>query len=291
MENILKLGIPKGSLQEATVALFRRSGWKININGRSYFPDINDESIECALCRAQEMSINVETGVIDAGLTGKDWIAEHQSDVHVVSDLVYSKVSARPARWVVAVAGDSPMNCLEDLQGKTISTELVQFTRRFFQELNIDVNVKFSWGATEAKIVSGLADAIVEITETESTIRAHNLKVIHEIMQTNTQLIANKKAWENPVKRKKIEQIALLLQSALVADKLVGLKMNVPENKMEKVIALLPSLNGPTVASIYQSDWFSVESIVDAGVTRDLIPELIREGAEGIIEYPLNKVL
>ena len=291
MENILKLGIPKGSLQEATVALFRRSGWKININGRSYFPDINDESIECALCRAQEMSINVETGVIDAGLTGKDWIAEHQSDVHVVSDLVYSKVSARPARWVIAVAGNSPMNCLEDLQGKTISTELVQFTRRFFKERNIDVNVKFSWGATEAKIVSGLADAIVEITETESTIRAHNLKVIHEIMQTNTQLIANKKAWENPVKRKKIEQIALLLQSALVADKLVGLKMNVPENKMERVIALLPSLNGPTVASIYQSNWFSVESIVDAGVTRDLIPELIREGAEGIIEYPLNKVL
>ena len=291
MENILKLGIPKGSLQEATVALFRRSGWKININGRSYFPDINDDSIECALCRAQEMSINVESGVIDAGLTGKDWIAEHQSDVHVVSDLVYSKVSARPARWVVAVAGDSPMKTLEDLQGKTISTELVQFTRRFFKERNIDVNVKFSWGATEAKIVSGLADAIVEITETESTIRAHNLKVIHEIMQTNTQLIANKKAWENPVKRKKIEQIALLLQSALVADKLVGLKMNVPEDKMEKVIALLPSLNGPTVASIYQSDWFSVESIVDAGVTRDLIPELIREGAQGIIEYPLNKVL
>ncbi|SMC94446.1 ATP phosphoribosyltransferase (homohexameric) [Desulfocicer vacuolatum DSM 3385] len=291
MENILKLGVPKGSLQEATVALFRRSGWKININGRSYFPDINDDAIECALCRAQEMSINVESGVIDAGLTGKDWIAEHQSDVHVVSDLVYSKVSARPARWVVAVAGDSPMNCLEDLRGKTISTELVQFTRRFFKERNIDVNVKFSWGATEAKIVSGLADAIVEITETESTIRAHNLKVIHEIMQTNTQLIANKKAWENPVKREKIEQIALLLQSALVADKLVGLKMNVPESKMEKVVALLPSLNGPTVASIYQSDWFSVESIVDAGVTRDLIPELIREGAEGIIEYPLNKVL
>ena len=291
MKNTLKLGIPKGSLQEATVALFRRSGWKININGRSYFPDINDDSIECALCRAQEMSINVDTGVIDAGLTGKDWIAEHQSDVHVVCDLVYSKVSARPARWVVAVAGDSPMKTLEDLQGKTISTELVQFTRRFFKERNIDVNVKFSWGATEAKIVSGLADAIVEITETESTIRAHNLKVIHEIMQTNTQLIANKKAWENPVKRKKIEQIALLLQSALVADKLVGLKMNVPEDKMEKIVALLPSLNGPTVASIYQSNWFSVESIVDAGVTRDLIPELIQEGAEGIIEYPLNKVL
>lgn len=291
MEKLLKLGIPKGSLQDATVSLFRRSGWKINVNGRSYFPDIDDETIECALCRAQEMSINVESGVIDAGLTGKDWIAEHGSDVHVVSDLIYSKVSARPARWVVAVAGDSPMNSLEDLQGKTISTELVKFTRRYFEERNIDVNVKFSWGATEAKIVSGLADAIVEITETESTIRAHNLKVIHEIMQTNTQLIANKTAWQDQAKRQKIEQIALLLQSALVAGSLVGLKMNVPESRMEKIMSLLPSLNGPTVAPLYQSDWFSVETIVDTGVVRDLIPVLIKEGAEGIIEYPLNKVI
>lgn len=291
MRKLLKLGIPKGSLQDATVALFRRSGWKINVNGRSYFPDINDDDIECALCRAQEMSINVESGVIDAGLTGKDWIAEHGSDVHVVSDLIYSKVSARPARWVLAVAGDSPMTCLEDLEGKTISTEIVKFTKRYFEERNINVNVKFSWGATEAKIVSGLADAIVEITETESTIRAHNLKVIHEIMQTNTQLIANKKAWQDPAKRKKIEQIALLLQSALVADQLVGLKMNVPESKMGGVIALLPSLNGPTVAPLYQSDWFAIETIVDTNVVRDLIPELIRAGAEGIIEYPLNKVI
>ncbi len=291
MEKPLKLGIPKGSLQEATVSLFRKSGWKINVNGRSYFPDIDDDTIECALCRAQEMSINVETGVIDAGLTGKDWIAEHSSDVHVVADLVYSKVSARPARWIVAVAGDSPMNKLEDLQGKTISTELVKFTKRYFQERNIDVNVKFSWGATEAKIVSGLADAIVEITETESTIRAHNLKVIHEMMQTNTQLIANKTAWQDPIKRQKIEQIAMLLQSALVADRLVGLKMNVPQDNVEKIVKLLPSLNGPTVAPLYQSDWFSVETIVETRVVRDLIPDLIKEGAEGIIEYPLNKVL
>ena len=291
MKKLLKLGIPKGSLQDATIALFKRSGWKININGRSYFPDINDDEIECALCRAQEMSINVESGVIDAGLTGKDWIAENQSDIHVVSDLIYSKVSAKPARWVIAVAGDSPIKSLEDLQGKTISTELVEYTRRFFKERNIEVNVKFSWGATEAKIVSGLADAIVEITETESTIRAHNLKVIHEIMQTNTQLIANKKAWENPAKREKIEQIALLLQSALVADKLVGLKMNVPGTIIENIVSLLPSLNAPTVASLYKSSWFSVETIVDQSVVRDLIPVLIKEGAEGIIEYPLNKVL
>ena len=291
MEKILKLGIPKGSLQNATINLFKRSGWKINIEGRSYFPDINDESIECAVCRAQEMSINVESGIIDVGLTGLDWIAEHESDIHVVTDLMYSKVSTRPARWVIAVANDSSIKTLEDLAGKTISTELVKFTKRFFKDRNIDVNIKFSWGATEAKIVSGLADAIVEITETESTIKAHNLRVIHEVMETNTQLIANKTAWKNPVKREKIEQISLLLQAALVAEKLVGIKMNVPENKIAKVVSLLPSLNTPTISPLYQSDWFAVESIINTGVVRDLIPQLLKAGAEGIIEYPLNKVL
>ncbi len=291
MEKILKLGIPKGSLQNATIDLFRRSGWKINVEGRSYFPDIDDDTIECALCRAQEMSINVETGVIDAGLTGLDWVAEHESDVHVVTDLVYSKVSARPARWVVAVANDSSVKTLADLEGATISTELVKFTQRFFKEQSINVTVKFSWGATEAKIVSGLADAIVEITETESTIRAHNLRVIHEVMATNTQLIANKKAWQNPAKKEKIEQIALLLQGALVADRMVGIKMNVPEKKIAEIVSLLPSLNAPTIASLYQSDWFSVESIIDTRYVRDLIPKLLKQGAEGIIEYPLNKVL
>jgi len=291
MEKILKLGIPKGSLQNATINLFKKSGWKINVEGRSYFPDINDDTIECALCRAQEMSINVESGIIDAGLTGLDWVAEHESDVHVVSDLIYSKVSARPARWIIAVASDSPIKTLEDLEGKTISTELVQFTKRFFKERNINVNVKFSWGATEAKIVSGLADAIVEITETESTIRAHNLRVIHVVMETNTQLIANKKAWENPAKREKIEQIAMLLQAALVADKLVGIKMNVHESKLPAIVDLLPSLKGPTVASLYQSDWFSVETIIENTLVRDLIPRLLKDGAEGIIEYSLNKVI
>jgi len=291
MGKILKIGIPKGSLLSATVNLFKRSGWKINIEGRSYFPDINDDAIECAMCRAQEMSINVESGIIDVGLTGLDWVAEHESDVHVVTDLIYSKVSARPARWVIAVASDSPIKTLGDLAGKTISTELLKFTKRFFKERNIDVNVKFSWGATEAKIVSGLADAIVEITETESTIKAHNLRVIHEVMETNTQLIANKTAWKDPVKKEKIEQIALLLQAALVADKLVGIKMNVPENKIEKVVSKLPSLNAPTIAPLYQSDWYSVETIIDTRLVRDLIPQLLKVGAEGIIEYPLNKVL
>jgi ATP phosphoribosyltransferase len=291
MMDILKLGIPKGSLQDATIALFKRSGWKINVNGRSYFPEINDSQIDCAICRAQEMSRYVENGTLDAGLTGKDWIAENASDIHVVSDLIYSKVSARPARWVLAVPYDSDIKTLEDLQGKKISTELVAFTRRYFQERHIDVDIEFSWGATEAKVVSKLADAIVEVTETESTIKAHGLRIIHELMQTNTRLIANHTAWKNPFKREKIEQIALLLKGALLGDKLVGLKMNVPQDRLDTVVALLPSLNAPTVASLYQSTWFSVETVVDSNTVRDLIPELLKNGAEGIIEYPLNKVV
>ena len=291
MNTKLKLGIPKGSLQNATIALFKRSGWNINVNGRSYFPEIDDDSIDCAICRAQEMSRYVASGTLDAGLTGKDWIAENESDVHVVADLVYSKVSSRPARWVLAVPYDSPIKKLEDLNGKKIATELTEFTRRYFAERSIEVSVEFSWGATEAKVVSGLADAIVEVTETESTIKAHGLRIIHELMQTNTQLIVNRVAWENPQKRKKIEQISLLLQGALLGEKMVGVKMNVPHNRMEDVIALLPSLNAPTVASLYQSDWFSVEVVVSEETVRELIPKLMANGAEGIIEYPLNKVI
>lgn len=291
MTEPLKLGIPKGSLQNSTIELFRRSGWKINVNGRSYFPDINDKAIDCTLCRAQEMSVYVESGTLDAGLTGKDWIAENSSDVRVISELVYSKASARPARWVVAVASDSPVQKIEDLAGKKIATELLQYTRRYFAEKGIDVTIDYSWGATEAKVVSGLADAVVEITETESTIRAHGLRVIHEMMQTNTQLIANHAAWENPEKRKKIEQLSLLLKGALVAEKMVGLKMNVPESGLDRVVSLLPSLNAPTIARLYHSDWYSVETVVSSDTVRDLIPVLMENGAEGIIEYPLNKVL
>jgi len=291
MKNVLKLGIPKGSLQDATITLFKRSGWKINVNGRSYFPEINDDNIECAICRAQEMSRYVENGTMDAGLTGKDWIAENNSDVHIVADLVYSKVSARPARWVLAVPYKSSIKTLADLEGKKIATELVEFTRRYFAERGIKVKVEFSWGATEAKVVSGLADAIVEVTETGSTIRAHGLEIIHELMQTNTQLIANHEAWKDAFKREKIEQIALLLKGALLGEKLVGIKMNVPENCLEKIVSLLPSLNAPTVSPLYQSTWFSVESVVDSSLVRDLIPELLKHGAEGIIEYPLNKVV
>ena len=291
MNTLLKFGIPKGSLQNATIALFKRSGWQINVNGRSYFPEIDDESIECAICRAQEMSRYVQIGTLDAGLTGKDWIAENNSDVHVVADLVYSKVSSRAARWVVAVPYDSPVKQLEDLAGKKIATELTEFTRRYFAERNIEVMVEFSWGATEAKVVSGLADAIVEVTETESTIKAHGLRIIHELMQTNTQLIVNHESWKNPQKREKIEQIALLLKGALLGQKMVGLKMNVPAELMEDVINMLPSLNAPTVASLYQSNWFSVEIVVASDTVRELIPKLLERGAEGIIEYPLNKVV
>jgi ATP phosphoribosyltransferase len=287
----LKLGIPKGSLQNSTISLFEKSGWKINVNGRSYFPDINDDTIECTICRAQEMSRYVESGTIDAGLTGLDWTMENESDVVVVDDLIYSKVSQNPARWVLAVPNDSDIRELEDLQGKKIATELVNFTKRYFSERNIDVHVEFSWGATEAKAVSGLADAIVEVTETGSTIRAHGLKIIYELMKSNTQLIANKESYKDEWKKEKIGQIILLLKGALRAENMVGLKMNVPEEKLEEIIRILPSLNAPTVANLYKSTWTSVETVVDEKVVRELIPELIKAGAEGIIEYPLNKVI
>jgi ATP phosphoribosyltransferase len=237
------------------------------------------------------MSRYVESGTLDAGLTGQDWINENESDVHTVEDLVYSKVSQRPARWVLAVPHGSGINSLEDLEGKKIATELVNFTKKYFAERNINVAVEFSWGATEAKVVSGLADAVVEVTETGSTIKAHGLRIIHELLQTNTKLIANHDAWANPKKREKIEQIALLVKGALVAEKLVGIKMNVPEARLNDIVALLPSLHAPTVSPLYQSDWFAVETVVDSSVVRDLIPELLKNGAEGIIEYQLNKVI
>ena len=287
----LKFGIPKGSLQNATIKLFEKSGWKINVNGRSYFPDINDEEIECAICRAQEMSRYVESGTLDAGLTGKDWIEENESDVVLVDDLVYSKATQNPARWVLAVPAGSEIKRIEDLEGKKIATELVNFTKRYFEERNVNVKVEFSWGATEAKVVSGLADAIVEVTETGSTIKAHGLKIIQDLMKTNTQLIANHKAYEDPWKRDKIGQIILLLKGALRAENMVALKMNVEQVNMPGIIGLLPSLNAPTVASLYDSDWLSVETVVDVRVVRDLIPKLINAGAQGIIEYSLNKVI
>ncbi|MFH1146682.1 MAG: ATP phosphoribosyltransferase [Pseudomonadota bacterium] len=287
----LKLGIPKGSLERSTLELFARSGWRISLNSRSYFPEIDDDDIECHICRAQEMSRYVENGTLDAGLTGRDWILENDSDVAVVDELVYSKVSQRPTRWVLAVPVNSPIQRLEDLAGKKIATELLNFTKRYFAERNVPVKVEFSWGATEAKVVSGLADAIVEVTETGSTIKAHGLHIIHELMQSTTQFIANKGAWEDPWKKEKIQQIAMLLKGALRAYKMVGLKMNVPDHKLKDIVALLPSLNAPTIAHLYQSEWYSVESVIEQKAVRDLIPRLLKAGAEGIIEYSLNKVL
>ena len=291
MSNVLKLGIPKGSLEKATIELFKKSGWRIKLAARSYFPEVDDDELDCSICRAQEMSRYVDQGILDAGITGKDWILENESDVVVVEDLIYSKVSKRPTRWVIAVPGDSDIKSIEDLEGKKISTELVNYTRKFFAEKNINVEIEFSWGATEAKVVNGLADAIVEVTETESTIRAHGLKIIHEMMTSNTQFIANKKAWEDPWKKEKIKNIVLLLQGALRADKIVGLKMNVPNDRLVEVIGILPSLNAPTVANLYQSDWYSVETVISEHQVRELIPKLIKSGAEGIIEYGLNKVI
>ncbi|OGR34693.1 MAG: ATP phosphoribosyltransferase [Desulfovibrionales bacterium GWA2_65_9] len=287
----LKLGVPKGSLQDATIKLFEKSGWKIRLHSRNYFPDIDDDEITCSMCRAQEMSVYVEQGVLDCGLTGKDWILENNSDVVVVSDLVYSKVSNRPARWVLAVAGDSPYTKPEDLAGKKIATELVQFTKSYFAERGIPVEVSFSWGATEAKVVEGLCDAIVEVTETGTTIRAHGLKIIEDLLFTNTRLIANKKAWEDPFKRAKIQKMDLLLQGALKAERMVGLKMNMPKAKMDVAMTLLPSLTSPTVSGLSNPEWLSVEIVVDESIVRELIPQLKELGAEGIIEYPLNKVI
>jgi len=291
MDTPLKLGIPKGSLQDATVRLFARAGWRINVNGRSYFPEIDDADIHCSICRAQEMSRYVESGTLDAGITGRDWIFENDSKVAYVEELIYSKVSSRPARWVLAVARDSGIEKEEDLAGKRVATEMVNFTRRYFEEKGIPVTVHFSWGATEAKVVNGLADAIVEVTETGSTIKAHGLKIIKELMQSTTQLIANPQSWEDEAKRKKIEQVALLLKGALAAEKLVAIKMNVPKIRVHEIVEILPSLNAPTVANLYNSDWFSVETVVEESVVRDLIPVLMERGAEGIIEYSLNKVL
>ncbi|QJB56265.1 ATP phosphoribosyltransferase [Pseudodesulfovibrio sp. zrk46] len=290
-EQFLRLGVPKGSLQEATLKLFKKAGWNIKLHNRNYFPDIDDDRIKCSLARAQEMSMYVENGTFDVGLTGMDWIKENKSDVVVVDDLIYSKVSNRKARWVLCVKGDSPYKRPEDLQGKKIATELMGFTEEYFKSQNIDVDVSFSWGTTEAKVIEGLCDGIVEITETGTTIKANGLRIIAELMQTNTQLIANKEAWEDPKKRKLIEEINMLLQGALKAEKMVGLKMNLPKDKLSELNGSLPSLNSPTVAELQDPNWLSVEIMVEEKVVRNLIPKLVEFGAEGIIEYPLNKVI
>ncbi len=291
MTNLLKFGIPKGSLENATIELFRKAGWNITLSSRSYFPAIDDDDMKCNLIRTQEMSKYVERGTIDVGIAGRDWVMENDSDVVTVCELIYSKVSRRPAKWVLVVTQDSPVQSASDLAGKTISTELVGFTKRYFAERNIPVDVEFSWGATEAKVVEGLCDAIVEVTETGSTIRANGLKIVDTLMTSTPVIIANKKSWEDSWKREKILQISTLLQAALKAENMVGIKMNAPKGTIDDIIKVLPSLNFPTVSSLYNTEWVSIESVLNEKEVRDIIPELIRLGAEGIIEYPLNKII
>lgn len=290
---LIKLGVPKGSLEEATINLFEKAGWKIRKHHRNYFPEINDSEISASLCRVQEIGRYVADGVLDVGLTGLDWIEETGvgDEIHKVSDLIYSKTSNRPARWVLAVAGDSPYKNAYDLAGKCIATELEGVTAAFFADRGIPVTVSHSWGATEAKVVEGLADGIVEVTETGTTIRAHGLRIIEEVMVSNTVLIANKKAWANPEKRRKIEQIDLLLHGALRAESLVCIKLNAPAANLDAILDLLPALNSPTVSPLRDAKWLSVETVIDTGRVRDLIPMLRSAGAEGIIEYALNKVI
>jgi ATP phosphoribosyltransferase len=290
-ESVLKFGLPKGSLEEPTLALFARSGWKISMRNRNYFPSINDGEMSVSLCRPQEMPLYVADGILDAGLTGRDWVLENNADVEVAADLVYSKMSNRQARWVLAVSGDSPYTKPEDLAGKRIATEIMGLTRRYFEERRIPVKISYSWGATEAKVVEGLADAIVEVTETGATIRAHGLRIIDEVLVTNTQLIVCRQAWADPWKRRKIGQITMLLQGALRAESMVGVKMNAPTANLENILKIVPSLNSPTISNLQDKHWVSLEIIIAADLVRDLIPQLVAAGAEGIIEYPLNKVI
>ncbi len=287
----LKLGVPKGSLEAATISLFAQAGWHIKPRSRNYFPDIDDPEISCALVRSQEMAPYVENGTLDLGLTGHDWILETDADVEEICELIYSKSSDQPCRWVLVVPKDSPIQSVEDLEGKKISTELVGFTKRYLEDRNINAQVEFSWGATEAKVVEGLVDAVVEITETGSTIKAHGLRIVCDLLHTETRLIANKQALADPWKKEKIEQIALMLQAALKARQKVALKMNVPASKLDEVVAMLPSLHAPTVNHLSDREWLAVETVVDSKEVRSLIPQLKRAGAEGILEYELRKMI
>ena len=287
----LKLGIPKGSLEAATLSLFKQAGWSISPRSRNYFPSINDADINCALVRSQEMAPYVASGTLDLGLTGHDWILETEAEVVEICELIYSKSTDQPCRWVLVVPKDSPIQTPEDLQGKRIATELVGFTRRYLAQRGIDARVEFSWGATEAKVVEGLVDAVVEITETGSTIKAHGLRIVCDLLHTETRLISNSAAMADPWKRNKIEQIATLLQAALKARQKVALKMNVPATRLDDIVGMLPSLHAPTVSHLFDREWLAIETVVDSGEVRDLVPRLMAAGAEGILEYELRKMV
>ncbi len=286
----LRLGIPKGSLQESTLQLFARAGFNISVNPRSYFPKIDDPEIECMLIRAQEMARYVEDGILDAGLTGLDWILENQADVVEVADLIYAKQTFGKVRWVLAVPEASSFRSVKDLEGKIIATELVRVTEKYFAEKKVSVKVEFSWGATEVK-PPVLADAIVEVTETGSSLRANGLRILDTLMESNTKLIANRKSWDSEWKRKKIENIEVLLRSAIEAHGRVGLMLNVRNEDLQRVLHVLPALRRPTISQLSEEPWVAVHTIIEEKTVREIIPKLKEAGAEGIVEYPLNKIV
>jgi ATP phosphoribosyltransferase len=290
MTNRLRLGIPKGSLQDATIALFKRAGWNIYADGRSYFPNIDDAEIECMLIRAQEMARYVDHGVLDAGLTGIDWVVESGLDVESITSLVYAKQSRRRVRWVLAVPENSPWQRAEDLSGKIIATELVEVTKKYFAGKNVPVKVEFSWGATEVKPPT-LADAIVEVTETGSSLRANRLRIIDTVMESETRLIANRAAYADPWKRQKIDSLALMLRGAIDAQGQVGLMLNVEKINLPAVLGVLPALNSPTISELSDAKWVAVNTILEESTVREVIPKLKAAKATGIVEYPLNKVV
>jgi ATP phosphoribosyltransferase len=287
----LRLGLPKGSLQEATIKVFERAGFKIYVSSRSYFPTIDDGEIELVLLRAQEMSRYVEDGALDCGLTGSDWVRENNSDVAVMADLVYAKTSAVKVRWVLAVAEKSNINSVKDLQGKRIATELVKVTEKYLKANKVTADVEFSWGATEVKVADGLVDAVVELTETGSSLKAHKLRIVDTLCESVTQFIANKKAAADPWKKQKMEQLTMLLEGAIRATNMVGLKMNVEKKNIKNVIGLLPSLKNPTISALADDKWAAIETVIDEGTVRTLIPQLKKAGASGIIEYSINKII
>jgi len=287
---ILKLGIPKGSLEEATVNLFAKAGYNIKIKSRSYFPSIDDNEIECMLIRAQEIARYVQNGVLDAGLTGKDWIQENRADVVEIADLVYSKTSSLPVRWVLAVPNESSIQSVKDLQGKRIATEAVNMTVDYLKKHGVTADVEFSWGATEVKPPK-LVDAIVEITETGSSLRANNLRIIETLMKSNTKFVMNKEAYGDPWKKQKVERLVLMLQSAMAANGQVGLMMNVPKNKLDEVMKILPEGKKPTIAELTDSNWMDLTVILEERLVREIAPDLKAIGVEDIVEYSINKII
>ncbi|MGO9480399.1 MAG: ATP phosphoribosyltransferase [Candidatus Kryptoniota bacterium] len=289
-DKILRLGLPKGSLQEATFSLFQKAGYNISVSSRSYLPNIEDEEIKPMLVRAQEMARYVEIGTFDAGITGKDWIVETNSDVVEVAELVYAKQSMKPVKWVLAVQEDSPFKTVYDLKGKRVSTEVVNITKQYLKKHNVEASVEFSWGATEVKVPE-LADAIVEVTETGSSLRANHLRIIETVLESSTRLIVNKESYADHWKKEKINTLALLLKAAIAAEGKVGLKMNIRKSDLPRIIGIIPALRRPTVSPLSDDEWVAIETIIEERVVRIIVPELKRNGAEGIIEYPLNKIV